>query len=230
MVAASPIWGAPRIHGELLKLGFEISERTVSRLMPKDRKPSQTWMTFLANHVGQLVSIDFFTVATIRWRILYVFIVLAHDRRRVVHFNVTEHPTAVWAAQQIIEAFPEDCGPRFMVRDRDGIYGDSFTSRVEGMAIEQIHIAPRSRWQNSYVERVIGSVRRECLNHVIVFNDNHLRRLLKNYFRYYHESRTHLSLNKDAPECRAIQSTKSERIIQIAQVGGLYHRYERRAA
>ena len=230
MVAANPIWGAPRIHGELLKLGFEISERTVSRLMPTDRKPTQTWMTFLRNHVGQLVSIDFFTVATIRLRVLYVFIVLEHDRRRVIHFNVTEHPTAVWAAQQITEAFPEDRVPRFMVRDRDGIYGESLRSRVEGMSIKEIRIAPRSPWQNCYVERVIGSIRRECLNHVIVINDNHLRRLLKDYFRYYHESRTHLSLNKDAPECRAIQSNKSDRIVQIPQVGGLHHRYERRAA
>ena len=137
MAGANPIWGAPRIHGELLKLGFEISERTVSRLMPKDRKPTQTWLTFLRNHVGQLVSIDFFTVATIRLRVLYVFIVLAHDRRRVIHFNITEHPTAVWAAQQIIEAFPEDRAPRFMIRDRDGIYGESFTSRVAGMSIEE---------------------------------------------------------------------------------------------
>jgi transposase InsO family protein len=230
MAAANPIWGAPRIHGELLKLGFAISERTVSRLLPKGRKPTQTWMTFLRNHVGQVVSIDFFTVATIRLRILYVFIVLAHDRRRVIHFNVTEHPTAVWAAQQIIEAFPEDGAPRFMVRDRDGIYGESFRSRVEGMNIEEIRIAPRSPWQNCYVERVIGSIRRECLNYVIVFNDNHLRRLLKDYFRYYHESRTHLSLNKDAPECRAIQSNKSDRIMQIPQVGGLHHRYARRPA
>src|SRR5215467_12335335 len=157
MAATNPIWGAPRIHGELLKLGFEISERTVSRLMPKDRKPTQTWMTFLRNHVGQLVSIDFFTVATIRLRVLYVFIVLAHDRRRVIHFNITEHPTAVWAAQQIIEAFPEDRAPRFMIRDRDRIYGESFTSRVAGMRIEEIRIAPRSPWQNCYVERVIGS-------------------------------------------------------------------------
>jgi putative transposase len=230
MVAANPIWGAPRIHGELLKLGFEISERTVSRLMPKDRKPNQTWLTFLRNHVGQLVSIDFFTVATIRLRVLYVFIVLAHDRRRVIHFNITEHPTAVWAAQQIIEAFPDDRAPRFMVRDRDGIYGESFRSRVEGMNIEEIRIAPKSPWQNCYVERVIGSIRRECINHVIVLNDNHLRRLLKDYFRYYHESRTHLSLNKDAPECRVIQSNKADRIVQIPQVGGLHHRYERRAA
>ena len=230
MAAANPIWGAPRIHGELLKLGFEISERTVSRLMPKDRKPTQTWMTFLRNHVGQLVSIDFFTVATIRLQVLYVFIVLAHDRRRVIHFNVTQDPTAGWAAQQIIEAFPEDRAPRFMVRDRDGIYGEAFRSRVEGMNIEEICIAPRSPWQNCFVERMIGSIRRECLNHVIVLNENHLRRLLKDYFRYYHESRTHLSLNKDAPGCRAIQSNKSERIIQIPQVGGLHHRYERLAA
>jgi hypothetical protein len=185
-------------------------------------------MTFLRNHVGQVVSIDFFTVPTIQLGVLFVLIVLAHDRRRILHFNVTQHPTAVWAAQQIIEAFPEDRAGRFMVRDRDGIYGDSFRSRVEGMGIEEILIAPRSPWQNCYVERLIGSVRRECLNHVIVFNDNHLRRLLKDYFRYYHESRTHLSLNKDAPECRAVQSNKSERIIQIPQVGGLHHRYERR--
>ena len=230
MATANPLWGAPRVHGELLKLGFEISERTVSRLMPKGRKSMQTWMTFLRNHVGQLVSIDFFTVATIQLRILYVFIVLAHDRRRVLHFNVTEHPTAVWAAQQIIEAFPEDRAPRYMVRDRDGIYGESFRARVEGISIEEVRIAPRSPWQNCYVEWVIGSVRRECLNHVIVINDHHLRRILKDYFRYYHESRTHLSLDKDAPGFRAVQSNKSEKIIQIPQVGGLHHRYERRAA
>ena len=229
MATANPLWGAPRVHGELLKLGFEISERTVSRLMPKGRKSMQTWMTFLRNHVGQLVSIDFFTVATIQLRILYVFIVLAHDRRRVLHFNVTEHPTAVWAAQQIIEAFREDRAPRYMVRDRDGIYGESFRARVEGISIEEVRIAPRSPWQNCYVERVIGSVRRECLNHVIVINDHHLRRILKDYFRYYHESRTHLSLDKDAPGFRAVQSNKSEKIIQIPQVGGLHHRYERRA-
>jgi transposase InsO family protein len=231
MAAANPLWGAPRVHGELLKLGFEISERTVSRLMPKrERKRTQTWMTFLRNLVGQLVSIDFFTVATIRLRVLYVFIVLAHDRRRILHFNVTEHPTAVWAAQQIIEAFPEDTAQHYMVRDRDGIYGEYFKARVEGIGIEQIRISPRSPWQNCYVERVIGSIRRECLNHVIVINDNHLRRLLKEYFRYYHESRTHLSLDKDAPHSRAVQSNKSEDIIQISQVGGLHHRYERRAA
>ena len=231
MAAANPLWGAPRVHGELLKLGYEISERTVSRLLPKnDKKPSQTWTTFLRNHVGQMVSIDFFTVATIRLHVLYVFVILAHDRRRVLHFNVTEHPTAVWAGQQIIEAFPEDRAPRYLLRDRDGIYGHCFTTRIEGMGIEQVRITARSPWQNCYVERAIGSIRRECLNHMIVLSEQHLRRILKSYFRYYHESRTHLSLSKDAPESRAIQANESERIVQIPQLGGLHHRYERRAA
>ena len=231
MAATNPFWGAPRVHGELLKLGYEISERTVSRLMPKnDKKPSQTWTTFLRNHVGQMVSIDFFTVATIRLHVLYVFVILAHDRRRVLHFNVTEHPTAVWAAQQIIEAFPEDGAPRYLLRDRDGIYGHCFTTRIEGMGIEQVRITARSPWQNGYVERAIGSIRRECLNHMIVLSEQHLRRILKSYFRYYHESRTHLSLSKDAPESRVIQANKLERIVQIPQLGGLHHRYERRAA
>jgi transposase InsO family protein len=231
MAAANPFWGAPRVHGELLKLGYEISERTVSRLMPKnDKKPSQTWTTFLRDHVGQMVSIDFFTVATVRLHVLYVFVILAHDRRRVLHFNVTEHPTAVWAAQQIIEAFPEDGAPRYLLRDRDGIYGHCFTTRIEGMGIEQVRITARSPWQNCYVERAIGSIRRECLNHMIVLSEQHLRRILKSYFRYYHESRTHLSLSKDAPESRAIQANELERIVQIPQLGGLHHRYERRAA
>src|SRR5262249_8597873 len=162
-----------------------------------------------------------------RLRVLYVFIVLAHNRRRIIHFNITEHPTASWAAQQIIEAFPEDSAPRFMVRDRDGIYGESFRTRVQGMSIEEILIAPRSPWQNGYAERMIGSIRRECLNHLIVINDNHLRRILKDYLGYYHESRTHLSLNKDTPAFRAVQSNGSERIVHIPQVGGLHHRYER---
>ena len=142
----------------------------------------------------------------------------------------SEHPTAVWAAQQIVEAFPEDTAPRYMVRDRDGIYGEHFRSRVEGMGIEEIRIAPKSPWQNCYVERVIGSIRRECLDHIIVINDRHLRRVLTDYFRYYHRSGTHLSLDKDAPESRPVQDLQSGRIIQIREVGGLHHRYERRAA
>ena len=175
MAAANPLWGAPRIHSELLKLGFDVSERTVSRLIPqRDKNPSQTWGTFLRYHVGQLVSVDFFTVPTLQLRMLYVFLILAHDRRRVLHFNVTEHPTAVWAAQQIVEAFPDDSAPRYLVRDRDGIYGHCFTARVEGMGIEQVRTAARCPWQNCFVERIIGSIRRECLNHVIVINAWHL--------------------------------------------------------
>jgi len=186
MASANPLWGAPGVHGELLKLGFEISERTVSRLMPKkESKPTQTWMTFLRNDAGQIVSIDLFTVATIQLRVLHVFIVLAQDRRRVVHFNVTKNPTAVWAAQQIVEAFPENTAPRYLVRDRDRVYGHHFIARVEGLGVEDIPISARSPWQNCYAERLIGSIRRECLDHVVVINERHLRRILKSYFQYY---------------------------------------------
>jgi len=231
MASANPLWGAPRVHGELLKLGFEISERTVSRLMPKkEGKPTQTWMTFLRNHVAQIVSIDLFTVATIQLRVLYVFIVLAHDRRRGVHFNVTKNPTAVWAAQQIVEAFPENTAPRYLVRDRDRVYGHHFIARVEGLGVEDIPISARSPWQNCYAERVIGSIRRECLDHVVVINERHLRRILKSYFQYYHRSRTHLALQKDAPQLRPVHDRSSGRIVQIREVGGLHHRYDRVAA
>src|SRR5262249_2556943 len=158
MAAANPLWGAPRIHGELLKLGFEISERTVSRLMPKrSAQPSQTWKTFLTNHVGQLVSIDFFTVPTLQLRVLFVFVVLAHDGRRLLHFNVTEHPTAEWTAQQIIEAFPNNSVPKYLIRDRDGVYGNYFRNRVNGMGIEEVLTAARSPWQNPFAERLIGT-------------------------------------------------------------------------
>ena len=231
MAKANPLWGASRIHGELLKLGIEISESSVSRMMPKSRKPpSQTWRTFLDNHVRELVSIDFLTVPTATFRVLYVLVVLAHNRRRVVHFNVTEHPTAAWTAQQIVEAFPEESAPRFLLRDRDQIYGEEFRSRVKGMKIEEVITAPHSPWQSPYVERLIGSIRRECLDHVIVLSERHLRGILKSYFGYYHCSRTHLSLDKDAPEPRAIQPPELGAVIEIAEVGGLHYRYERRAA
>jgi transposase InsO family protein len=225
-------WGAPRIHGELLKLGIDIGERSVSRFMPpKSRKPpSQTWRTFLDNHLGSLASIDFLTVPTATFRVLLVFFVLRHDRRRVVHFNITEFPSAAWTAQQIIEAFPEDSGPEYMIRDRDGIYGEQFRGRVEGMGIEEVLTAPHSPWQNPYAERLVGSVRRECLDHVIVLGERHLYRILKAYFAYYHKSRTHLSLGKDAPEPRAVQPPSMGKIVELPEVGGLHHRYERRAA
>jgi putative transposase len=231
MAQSNPLWGAPRIHGESLKLGIDMSERSVSRLMPKDRKPpSQTWRTFLNNHIREMVSIDFLTVPTATFRVLYVIVVLAHNRRRVVHFNVTAHPTAAWTAQQIIEAFPEETAPRFLLRDRDRIYGEEFRRRIAGMKIEEVITAARSPWQNPFVERIIGSIRRECLDHLIVLSENHLRRILKSYFEYYHRSRTHLSLAKDAPEPRAKQPPESGSVIEIAEVGGLHHRYERRAA
>jgi transposase InsO family protein len=231
MTKANPTWGAPRIHGELPKLGIDIGERSVSRFMPpKSRNPpSQIWRTFLDNHVGSLDSIDFFTVPTATFRVLYVFLVLSHDRRRVLHWNVSDGPGAQWTAQQVVEAFPEDTAPKYMIRDRDGIYGAYFKRRVESLGIEEILTASRSPWQNPYVERLVGSIRRECLDHVIVLNERHLRRILTAYFAYYHRSRTHLSLGKDAPEPRAVPPSMGQ-IVELPEVGGLHHRYERRAA
>lgn len=227
----NPLWGAPHIHGELLKLGIPIGETSVAKYMVRHRKPpSQTWRTFLDNHLKTLVSIDFFTVPTIRFQVLYVFLVLAHERRRVVHFNVTAHPTAEWTAQQLREAFPFDQIPRYLLRDRDKIFGDEFRRQVRDMKIEEVLSAPRSPWQRAYVERLIGSIRRECLDHVIVFHEAGLRRMLCAYFAYYHQTRPHLSLDKDAPESRKVQPPELGKVISIPQVGGLHHRYERRAA
>jgi putative transposase len=228
---ANPLWGAPRIHGELLKLGIEVSQATVAKYMARRRKPpSQSWRAFLSNHVKQLVSTDFFVVPTVSFRVLYVFVILAHHRRRLLHFNVTAHPTSEWTAQQIVEALPWDRVPRYLLRDRDSIYGESFRERVRGMGIGEVLTAPRSPWQNPYVERLVGSIRRECLDHVIVFNESSLRRILKSYTKYYLHSRTHLALAKDAPEPRATQSPELGAVIEIPEVGGLHHRYERRAA
>jgi putative transposase len=231
MAAANPLWGAPRIHGELLKLGIDVAERTVSRLIPKRRSPpSQTWRTFLTNHVQDLVSIDFFTVPTARLRVLFVLVVLAHHRRRLVHFNVTEHPTAAWTSQQLVDAFPDDSAPRYLLRDRDSVYGHAFYQRLKGMGIVEVVTAPRSPWQNPFAERFIGSVRRECLDQVVVLTERHLRRILTAYFAYYHRARTHLSLDKDAPDGRPIERPELGNVIPIREVGGLHHRYVRRAA
>jgi len=231
MQEANPLWGAPRIHGELLKLGVEVSQRTVSRLMGCKRKPpSQTWRTFLDNHAKDLASMDFFVVPTAGFRLLYVLVILRHDRRRIVHVNVTAHPTAEWTAQQVVEAFPWDEAPRYLIRDNDRIYGDAFTKRVTGMSIEEIAIAPHSPWQNPYAERAIGTLRRELTDHVIVLDERHLLRLIKAYVTYYNATRTHLSLAKDAPIGRAVQGPELGEVIAIPQVGGLHHRYERRAA
>jgi putative transposase len=231
MAAANPLWGAPRIHGELQKLGVEISQATVSKyLVRRRRPPSQTWRTFLTNHVGSLVSVDFFVVPTVMFRVLFVFVVLAHDRRRVVHVNVTDTPTAHWTAQQLVEAFPWETAPRYLLRDRDGVYGAVFSSCVHALGIHEVTSAPRAPWQNPYVERLIGTVRRECLNHLVVLNENHLRRLLRDYFLYYHHARTHLSLDKDPPEPRPVEPPDRGRIVATPMVGGLHHRYTRRAA
>ncbi len=230
MCSENATWGAPRIHSEILLLGYDVSESTVANYMNRDRKPpSQTWRTFLDNHVPDIVAVDFFTVPTATFRILFTFVVLRHDRRRIVHFNVTAHPTAEWTAQQIIEAFPEDSAPRFLIRDRDGIYGLSFQTRVANMGIEEVPTAPRSPWQSPYVERLIGSIRRECLNHFIVLNERHLRRILSSYFTYYHESRTHLSLDRNSPIPRDVEPPERGKVIAIPQVGGLHHRYRRAA-
>ncbi len=205
--------------------------RRASRLMPTRRTPpSQSWRAFLTNHVRDLVAIDFFTVPTARLRVLFVLVVLAHHRRRIVHFNVTEHPTADWTAQQIVDAFPDDTAPAYLLRDRDRVYGDRFRQRVENMRIRQVVTAAHSPWQNPFAERLIGSVRHECLDHVFVLTETHLRRILTRYFAYYHRTRTHLSLDKDAPDVRLIAPPELGPVVQIPEVGGLHHRYVRRAA
>ncbi len=219
------------MHGELAKVGVAVSERTVSRLLRQSRRPpSQTWRTFLRNHVATLVSMDFFTVPTLTGRVLFVFVRLEHHRRRIVHFNVTEHPPAEWTAQQVIEAFPDATAPRWALRDRDAVDGDVFRRRIAGIGISEVVASPSSPWQNPYAERLIGAIRRACLDHVIVLGERHLRRILTNYRVYYHRARTHLSLDKDAPTPRRVQDVAAGNVVAFAEVGGLHHRYERRAA
>ncbi len=229
LAEGNPLWRASRIHGELLKLGITVSERTVSRVLRTvKRPPSQTWRTFLKNHIGEIVAVDFFTVPTIRLRVLFVFLVIEHQRRRVLHFGVTEHPTSEWTAQQMAEAFSERDAKRYVLRDRDAIYGDTFRRRIDSLAMKEVVTAARSPWQNAFAERLIGSIRHECLDHMVILNRRHLHRLLKSYFAYYHRSRTHLGLAKDAPAGRAVMPRGE--IIAFPEVGGLHHRYERRAA
>ena len=199
--------------------------------MVRHLKPSsQSWRTFLKNHAKDIVSVDFFTVPTATFRVLFVFLVLSNDRRQIIHFNVTESPTAAWTGQQIVQAFPWDTAPKYLLRDRDGKFGAEFIHRVESMDIEQVPTAARSPWQNPYVERIIGSIRRECLDHTIIFNEKHLRRVLSDYFKYYHDSRTHLGLEKDCPIPRPVESPDSGMIQAEQMVGGLHHRYYRQAA
>ena len=231
MWEANPTWGSPRIRAELAKLGLTVSDSTVRKYRPHfERPPSQSWRSFLQNHAKGIVAIDFLTVPTATFRILYVFIVLAHDRRRVVHFSVTESPTAVWTGQELVNAFPFETAPRFLLRDRDGIYGKEFQRRVASLGMEEKLIAPRSPWQNPYVERLIGTLRRECLDHVIVMNEQHLRRVIRDYLEYYHHDRTPRSLEQDCPISRPIETIEEGRIYEFPKVGGLHHRYLRQAA
>jgi putative transposase len=231
MWQANPTWGSPRIVGELRKVGIDVAKSTVEKYRVRPPKPpSPTWKTFLTNHVQDMVALDFFTVPTVTHTVLFVLVILAHERRRVVHFNITEHPTARWTAQQVVDAFPLEEAPRYLLRDRDRIYGASFRQRVQHMGIEEVLIAPRSPSQNPYVERLIGGIRRECLDHVMVLHERHLQRLLTNYFSYYHAWRTHRALDMDTPVLRPVQPPELGPVQEVPEVGGLHHHYERRAA
>ena len=217
--------------GVLLKLGIEVSQATVGRYLPwRPRVPSPSWRSFLHNHLTDIAAIDMFVVATATFQLLYALIVLGHDRRKVIHVAVTHNPTQVWLAHQMTEAFPWDSAPRYLLRDRDASYGPVFRDRVRVMGIKEVVTAPRSPWQNAYVERLIGSIRRECLDHIIIFNEHHLRRILSSYFQYHHQTRTDLSLAKDCPQTRPISQPTGGKIIAFPEVGGLHHRYEGRAA
>ena len=226
----NPLWGVPRIQAELRLLGHDLAESTVAKYVQRPRKPpSQTWKTFLANHSDCLASMDFFTVPTVTFRNLYVFVVLHHARRRIVHVNVTDHPHAAWVAQQLREAFPFDEAPRYLVRDNDAIYGAEVVRCLESLGIEEVRIAPRSPWQNAFCERVIGTIRRDCLDHVIVLNKRHLKRILASYLEYYHTSRCHQSLDDNSPEPRDVEPSDGGEVVSIPMVGGLHHRYCRAA-
>lgn len=231
MCRANPLWGAPRIHGELLKLGIEVCEATVSKYMIRRRgPPSQTWRTFLESHAKEIIALDFFTVPTATFRVLFVLVVLSQHRRQILHFNVTEHPTSAWTARQLLEACGLDDAPRYLVRDRDAIYGQSFRRQADALGIKEVLTAAQSPWQNPYAERVIGSIRRECLDHDIILGEGHLKRLLSSYFDYYARARTHLSLGKDTPNGRPVQPPEQGRVIELEHVGGLHHEYARLAA
>lgn len=226
MCRENPLWGAPRIHGELMMLGFSVAQSTVSKYMVKRRgRPSQGWRTFLRNHRDGIVSVDLLTVPTIGFERLYAFVILRHLRREIVRIAVTKHPTAEWLARQITEAFPWDTAPAILVRDNDKVFGGIFQRRVKAMGIRDHPISPRSPWQNGYVERVIGSIRRECLDRVIVFGEAHLQRVLDAYADYYNSARTHLSLDKNAPRYRAIECHGS--IYARPVLAGLHHHYAR---
>jgi transposase InsO family protein len=224
----NPLWDAPHIHDELALLGHDVAESTVAKYMVHTPSPEkqQSWRTFLKNHLGVTAACDSFTVPTLTFKTLYCFVILAHDRRRIVHVGVTQHPTEEWAVRQVLEAFPGDRSePRYLIRDRDSTYGSSFRRQVDAMGIEQVVSGRKCPWQNPYCERVIGSIRRECTDHVIPLGERHLQRILNEYVTYYNEARTHLSLNGNSPLERVIEITG--RVASKPVLGGLHHRYRR---
>ena len=225
MSIANPLWGAPRIHGELLKLGIEVGQTSVAKYMARRRRPpSQGWKTFLHNHADGIAAMDLFVVPTISFRLLYGLLIVGH-RRQILWFGVTAHPTAEWIANQLTEACGWEQAPRYLIRDRDRAYGEVFIRRLRSMGIRDRPTSPRSPWQNGYAERLIGSIRRECLDHVVVFGERHLRHVLQSYMNYYNETRTHLSLDKDAPLSRTVE--RAGRILCRPILGGLHHKYVR---
>jgi transposase InsO family protein len=224
MSLANRLWGAPRIHGELLMLGIEVAQSTVAKYVARrGRGPSQTWKTFLHNHAAGIGAMDFLIVPTVGFRLLFVLVILRHQRRRLISLSVTANPTAEWIARQITDAFPWDEAPDYLIRDRDGSYGHAVTRRLATMGIRDHPTALRSPWQNGLAERLIGSIRRECLDHIVVFGDAHLRRILAAYATYYNDVRTHLALAKDAPSHRSIQ--RFGQIIPRPILGGLHREY-----
>jgi putative transposase len=227
---ANPTWGRRRIQAELHLLGYDVAELTVAKYRCRPSpSPSPTWRFFLEAHLREIVAIDFFVVPTLTVRLLFAFIVLRPDRRELLHVNVTDHPTAAWTAQQIVETFPNETAPGHLLRDRDTIYGDVFHRRVDRLGIHQVLLAPHAPWQNPFAERVIGSIRRECLDHFIVFNERHLRRRLRSYLLYYNTARPHQALGHNSPRPRGVQPPARGRIVAVPQVMGLHHRYQRAA-
>jgi putative transposase len=231
MIAENRTWGAPRIHGELKMLGFDISERTVLRWMrkaPRNPEPAKRWAAFLRNHREAIAAMDFFTVPTLTFGVLYCFFVIAHDRRRILHFNVTTHPTSAWVSQQLREAFPFDAAPRYLIHDRDATFSAEVLTTAKILGLKSIRTSFKSPWQNGVAERFVGNCRRDLLDHVIVLNERHLKRLMNEYVRYYHDDRTHLALAKGTPVGReaASKSGTGGRVIAMPRLGGLHHRYD----
>ena len=227
---ANITWGVPRIHGEIVKLGYNVSQATVYRYLKRRgrKRPSQNWQTFLKNHSKEIISMDFFSVPTLNFKIVYVLVVIEHHRRKVIHFNVTKHPTSFWTAQQVRNSMYDDNQYKYVVRDRDSKYGNYYKSIISEMGMKEVVTSYKSPWQNCYVERLIGSIRREALDHFIIINEEHLKDILKEYFSYYNRYRTHLGIAKDSPEGRPIEP--EGRLSKTPVLNGLHNIYFREAA